>query len=332
MLPITTPAELMETINAFRTSRIILTAWELHIFDHLTSPGKTSAEVAATLGSDPRATDRLLNAVTALRLIEKTGTIFTNTPFAEKFLVTSSPACMHSLGHYSSLWQTWHTLTESVFTGTSACKTMEPGINDREGEWLEAFIAAMHARGATQGRELASLLDLSAVQRVLDVGGGSGAFTYAMQERKPDITGVIFDLPNVVPITEKYILKSGFSGQVTTLSGDYHHDDFGHGFDLILMSAIIHINNPEENRILVSKAAKALNPGGQLVIMDFIMDDTRTQPFTGALFALNMLVGTKHGDCYTESEVTTWMKEAGLSRIKLVTAPSGMQMMIGVND
>jgi 2-polyprenyl-3-methyl-5-hydroxy-6-metoxy-1,4-benzoquinol methylase len=330
MLPITTPAELMETINAFRTSRIILTAWELHIFDHLTGNGKSSAEVAAALGADPRATDRLLNAVTAIQLISKTGAIFTNTPFAEKFLVTTSPACMHSLGHYSSLWHTWDTLTESVFTGTSACKSAEPGINDREEEWLEAFIAAMHARGATQGRELASSLDLSSVQRVLDLGGGSGAFTFAMIEKKSDITGVVFDLPKVVPITEKYIIRSGFSGKVSTLSGDYHLDGFGHGFDLILMSAIIHINNPEENRLLISKAAKALNPGGQLVIMDFIMDDTRTQPFTGALFALNMLVGTKHGDCYTESEITHWMSEAGLSNIKLVTTPSGMQMMIGI--
>jgi SAM-dependent methyltransferase len=187
----------------------------------------------------------------------------------------------------------------------------------------------MHARGIAQGKELATLLDLSETIRVLDVGGGSGAFTFAFLEKNPAITGVIFDLPNVVPVTQKYIDRAGYNGVVTTLRGDYLQDDFGTGFDLVLMSAIIHINNPAENRLLIRKGAEALREGGQLVIIDHVMNDDRTEPFAGAMFTLNMVAGTKHGDTYTEQEFREWMRDAGLAEVRLMTAPSGMQVMTG---
>jgi hypothetical protein len=95
------------------------------------------------------------------------------------------------------------------------------------------------------------------------------------------------------------------------------------------MSAIIHINNPEENILLVRKGADALEKGGQLVIMDHVMNEERTEPLIGAMFSLNMLVGTTHGDTFTERELCGWMQEAGLSDIRLITASSGMQFMVG---
>lgn len=329
MKQITTPSDLMETVNAFRISRLILTAFELRIFDLLSGKSSESAVLADALKADPRATDRLLNALAGSGLITKNDRKFSNSVFSEKFLVSTSPAFMNGLGHYTGLWNTWSTLTEAVKTGKSMPEIQRNEINEREEEWLESFIAAMHTRGIAQGRELASMLDLSETRRTLDVGGGSGTFTFAFLERNPAIKGVIFDLPSVVPISRKYIANSGFKSNVTTLEGDYLKDDFGKGFDLVLMSAIIHINNPEENRLLIWKGAAAMEPGGQLVIMDHAMNEERTEPFNGALFSLNMLVGTRHGDTYTEAEIRGWMKEAGLEDIRLITAPSGMQMMTG---
>ncbi len=105
---------------------------------------------------------------------------------------------------------------------------------------------------------------MSEIHRTLDVGGGSGAFSFAFIERNPEIKGVILDLPNVLPITRKYIDKAGYTGKITTMEGDYLSDDFGKGYDLVLMSAIIHINNPEENSLLIRKGTDALEEGGQL--------------------------------------------------------------------
>ncbi len=329
MKAITTPGELMDALNAFRLSRVILSAYELDLFNQLTSGPMTSAEISARIATDPRATERILNALVGTGLIRKEKSRFANTPFSEKFLVSSSPSYVGGIGHMSGLWKTWSTLTEAVRAGASVAMAELNEINSRGEEWLDAFIAAMHFRAVPQGKEFADMLDLSATKKVLDVGGGSGAFTFSMIRKNPAIHGVVFDLPNVVPITRRYIEKAGLKDKVTTAEGDYLEDDLGSGFDLVLMSAIIHINSPSENLRLIAKGATALATGGQLVIRDQVMNEDRTEPWAGALFALNMLVGTPHGDTYTEEEISGWMKQAGLKDITLLTSDSGMQLMTG---
>ena len=324
---ISAPDQLMEMANAFRVSRIILTANDLDIFDLLEPAGNSSAWVAAQLQAFPRAADRLLNALVSLGLLVKQDDIFMNTAFSTKFLVKTSPAYLGGLSLSSQTWKTWSTLTDVMYRGTSI--VMEVPINERTNAWKESFIAAMHARAGKQAVEISLVLDLSATRRVLDVGGGSGAFSFAMVLHNPAITATVFDLPNIIPLTTKYILQSGLSGKVDTLAGDYLADNFGNGYDIVFMSAIIHINSPEENALLIRKGAEALNPGGQLVIVDHIMNDDRTEPFTGAVFALNMLVGTLHGDTYTQKEIAGWMQEAGLAGVIMKETPSGVQLMLG---
>jgi SAM-dependent methyltransferase len=188
----------------------------------------------------------------------------------------------------------------------------------------------MHFRGIPQAKETADMLELGNTNRVLDVGGGSGVFVFEFIRRNPGMKGVVFDLPAVTPITRKYIEREGFTGRVTTLSGDYLEDDPGSGYDLVFISAVIHINSPDENLSLIERCTKALNPGGQLVILDHIMDEYRTSPAAGAIFALNMLVGTLHGDTYTENEVREWMTASGLKNIHRKDSASGINLMTGI--
>jgi len=95
-------------------------------------------------------------------------------------------------------------------------------------------------------------------------------------------------------------------------------------------TAVIHINSPEENKLLIRKCYEVLNPQGQLVILDHFMNDDRTEPVVGAIFALNMLVGTQHGDTYTENEVRTWMLDTGLKDISVKVSSQGTNLLIGV--
>ena len=321
------PDVLVQMVNGFRTSRIILTADELGIFDLLQGEGIPSSDAAGKLHTDPRATDRLLNGLVALGLVVKQQNLFKNTLFSNKFLVKDSAGYLGGLALSNQTWKTWSTLTDAVRKGTTVA--MESTINERPAPWQESFIAAMHARAFQQAAEVADLLDLTQVRKLLDVGGGSGAFSFAMIRKNMAIRASIFDLPNIIPLTKRYTESSGFAGHVDTVEGDYLQDDLGSGFDLVFMSAIIHINSPEENRLLIRKGADALNRGGLLVIMDHIMNDDRTEPAIGAFFALNMLVGTLHGDTYTEKEITAWMVGAGLTDIGVMTTPSGNQMVTG---
>lgn len=315
-----------EIAYAFQRSRVLLTAYEVGLFTALGDASKSSAEVSKILGTDPRATDRLLNALCAIGLLEKKDAQFSSTPATARFLVQGKPEYMAGLMHTVHLWETWSTLTPAVRQGKSVSR---PPVNARGKKWLTAFIAAMHDRARKQAPAVATLLDFSGVSNVLDVGGGSGAFAMAFARAQTGITATVLDLPNVVSLTQKYIEQEGLAGKVKTAVGDYLVDDLGNGFDLVFLSAIIHSNSVEENRKLIRKCAQTLNPNGQVVVQDFIMDADRTSPAHGALFALNMLVGTAAGDTYTEAEVRSWMEEAGLSNFIRKDTHFGTTLILG---
>lgn len=320
------PRIIMEIAMAFQRSRPLLTAFELGLFTALNEEARTSREVADSLGTDPRATDRLMNVLVALGLLEKRDGVFTNTAVASSCLVRGKPGYLGGLGHTSHLWERWSTMTGAVRTGRPSGVG---DMNDCGDDWLRPFIAAMHFRATQSAAEVIGLLELDGVTRVLDLGGGSGAYAMAFARARRGISAVVFDLPNVIPLTRAYIQQEGLAAEVTTATGDYLSAPIGEGFDLVFLSAVIHSNGPDDNRLLLRKAAAALNAGGQVVVQDFLMNEDRTGPLPAALFALNMLVGTPEGDTYTESEVRAWLGQAGCRSILRRDTSFGTNLMIG---
>ncbi len=320
------PGAFRALVNNFQQSRVLLTAYELGLFTALGEEAQSSGEVASALKTDPRATDRLMNALVAMGLLAKHDGRFTNDPFAARYLVRDKPGYMSGLMHSVHLWETWSTLTAALRAGHGVA-SREAG-EDRRG-WREAFIAAMHWRGAQQAPDVVRLIDLSRVTSLLDVGGGSGAFAMAFVRAKLEIHATVFDLPDIVPITRRYIEQEGLADRISIVSGDLTCDELGRGFDVVFLSAIVHSFTPEENRRLVQKAARALRPGGRVVVQDFVMSEDRSGPLSAALFALNMLVGTAGGDTFTESEIRGWMREAGLDAIERRDTSFGTTLMMG---
>lgn len=321
-----TPVEIREMVYAFQKSRLILTAFELDVFTILDSGPKTSEEAAKEAGADARAFDRLLNALCSTELIVKEEGKFANTPAAARYLVDGKQDYMAGIQHSVHQWNTWGSLTQAVLKGSSVLNTE---IGERGEEWLAAFIDAMHDRAKMQAPDIISQLDLSGVKEVLDVGGGSGVFSFAFVRAGEGIRATVFDLHNVCNLTRKYIEREGMGERVQVKSGDYRRNELGTGYDLIFLSAIVHINSDEENRRLMEKCYRALKPGGQVVIQDFVMNEDRTEPLRGAVFALNMLVGTEAGDTYTENEMCSWLKDAGFKNCERIEAPYHTTQMVG---
>ena len=100
------------------------------------------------------------------------------------------------------------------------------------------------------------------------------------------------------------------------ISGDLFDDDFGSDYDTVLLSNIIHIYSPRENKTLFKKIYKALNEGGRFVLYDFFLKDNKIEPYDAALFAITMLLYTKTGNSYTFSEVESLLKNEGFKYIK----------------
>jgi len=325
MKEINSAEDIRELANSFRESRTFLTAFELKIFTVLDKHLMTSDEAAKKINSDSRATDRLMNALCSMGLLKKVHGKFYNSDLSSKYLVEGKPEFMGGLYHTNNLWDTWSNLTDSVIKGSSIISNQNKTEKD---DWVESFIGAMHYRGVHQGKILAMMIDLTNVKRMLDVGGGSAAFSMEFVKRNPAINAVVLDLPHVIPITKKYVSESGLSNKINFLEGDYLTRDFEGSYDLILLSAIVHINNYEQNKMLIKKCADALNKNGMIIISDFVMNDDRTKPYHGTLFSLNMLVGTANGDTYTEKEIREWFDSAGLSKIERKNTSFGSDLMI----
>ncbi len=326
MKDIMSPEEIREIAYAFQESRVLLTAVELGIFSALDGHMMTADEVSEKISTDTRATDRLMNALYGIGLLRKVKGKFYNTEPASNFLVEGKPGFMGGLFHTNNLWDTWSNLTGSVEKGTSVSGDQN---KKEKNNWVEPFIAAMHYRGIKQAKLLAMMIDVSNVKRILDVGGGSGAFSMGFIKREPSIKATVLDLPHVIPITKKYVELAGLTGNFDFIEGNYLTKEFGNGYDLVLLSAIIHINSFEQNKMLIEKCVGALNQNGMVIINDFVMNEDRTEPYHGALFALNMLVGTECGDTYTETEIREWLEAAGIKKVERKSTSFGSNLMIG---
>jgi SAM-dependent methyltransferase len=319
------PNMIREFAASFQKSRILLTGFEVDIFSNVYESGASSNQIADNLNLDEHACERLLNALVSLGFLTKQNHLFFNTAESFTFLSKKSPDYLGGLMHTNHLWNTWGNLTQVVRTGKSAHPSE---INVRGEDWLSPFINAMHDRAKKQAPQQLANIDLSGVKSVLDVGGGSGAYSMEFVSKKPGVEATVFDLPNVVHLTNKYLDKEGFSDKIKTHAGDYTTDDLPKGFDLVFLSAIIHSNSLETNLDLIKKCFNSLNKKGKIIIQDWIMNNDRTQPVAGAIFAINMLVGTEAGDCFTEQEVTEMLKGAGFKNISKTEFETGLSQMI----
>ena len=305
-----TPEEIQAALRSFMDSRTLLTAIELDLFSAV-GEGATGEEVAARIAGEPRATGMLLDALAALGVLVKYEGRYACTEASGKLGPQRS-----GLMHLVHQWEVWSTLTACVKAGTTVLPERLAG-QDPAG--TEAFIQAMHARARALAPELAARLGTrlgtQGVVRMLDVGGGPGTFALAFAGANPLLRAEVLDLPAVLPIARRIIQEAGLGDRVTVRAGDLKRDDLGRGYDLILVSAICHMLSEAENRDLLGRCAQALAPGGRLVIRDFILDPDRAGPKDAAVFALNMLVGTRGGNTYTESEYRAWLAEAGLPEL-----------------
>ncbi len=318
------PDDIVEDIRSFWTSRMLLTAIELDIFTAVAKGGDVK-KVAAQINASERGTEMMLNVLTAYSLLEKKNGTYVNGPIAERYLVEGGPSDSRiSLMHQVALWNRWNSLTECVREGTSV--TYEGRMEDRDSKWTEAFIAAMHKSAGFRAGQVVNALDASKFTRMLDVGGGSGAYSIAFARANPSLHAEVFDTESVTPIARRHIDAAGVADRVSTRSGDLHTDKLGAGFDLVFISAIYHMLSPDDCLELSQKAYETLTPGGTIVLQDFILNPEKTAPFTGALFALNMLVATKAGNSYSISEYTDWLTEAGFQNVRHVplAGPTGL--------
>lgn len=318
--------DIIDDVRNFMKSRVILTAAELDFFSKLDGNFVSAKELAEMLGLDERATTRLLDCLVTYDLLEKENNHYRTTEKGVYLSSNNRESVLPMIKHMNAIWNNWSHLTEIIKTG--APFNLRSVVDSESKEDRNAFIGAMHVAAKQISTKIADDYDLSSFNKLLDIGGGSGAYTIAFLKKNPQLNAVIFDLEGVIPIAKEKISENNFLDRVDFVVGDFYVDDLPTGCDIALLSAIIHQNSPQQNVELYRKIYHALDPGGTLIIRDHIMDESRTDPSAGALFALNMLVNTQAGDTYTFREVKDTLKTAGFVKIKSIMSGKKMDCLV----
>jgi (2Fe-2S) ferredoxin/predicted O-methyltransferase YrrM len=319
------PDRLNEMIRGFMPSSCILTALELDIFTAV-GDGANAEQIGTRIHANARAVGTLLNALVALGLLSKSGDDYRNTPESARFFVQGSKDNhRNGLLHTANIWHRWSTLTDAVRRGTRI-----PIAGEGTPEWTANFIAGMQRNAKDRASLVVKALGTAGVHRILDLGGGSGAYSIAFAKASPDVRCEILDLPEVVSLTSEYVIKAGASAQVSIRPGDMLHDNFGSGYDIIMLNAICHMFSEEQNMDIFRRARQALAPNGRLVVQDFILNPDKAGPQHAALFSVNMLVGTDIGSTYSETEYSGWMKAAGLTEVHRIKLSGPSDLIVGL--
>ncbi len=193
------------------------------------------------------------------------------------------------------------------------------------GEVERRFHRHLAQAGAAPARELAPLLG---GRSLVDLGGGAGAYTAAYLDAFPAATATLVDFDDVLALAAEHLRR--FGDRVRLVGGDARIAPTGDGHDAVLLCNLLHLHGPSICAGLCAAAARAVAPGGVVVIKDLRVDDDRGGPLAGLLFALNMAIYTGDGDVYDTSRLRGWLEQAGLIDVeerRLESAPDAVVVL-----
>ena len=326
MKKVWTAQEILDFARSFQPACVLTAAAALDVFSPLHARSMTADALAGRLGTDPRATAILLDALVALKFLGKQDEKY-SVPgdVAELLAGQSAGNVLPMVRHLANCLRRWAELPKVVKTGK--CAEVTPGVRGADAD-REDFIGGMNAISKPVADNVIDKIQPFRFRHMLDIGGGPGTWTIAFLHAVPDAGATLFDLPEVIPIAEQQFAEAGLRDRVALVGGNYYTDTLPEGADLSWLGAICHQNSRRQNRDLFSKAHAALANNGVIVIRDVIMDPSHTSPVGGALFAANMLVSTEGGGTYTFDEYREDLYASGFAEAELVHRDELMNSLI----
>lgn len=323
---------LLETSGNYWKSCTLHTGVKLDIFTIIGAGNKSSEEIAIKINGDLRGVSALLNALSAMKLLNKTENRFSNTDFSKQFLSKDSPDYTgFIIMHHHHLMASWAEMSESVLSGNPNRSSMSD--TDKKSE-RESFLMGMFNIASVTAPIYSKIVDLSDCTHLLDLGGGPGTYAIHFCLKNPELKATVFDFPTTRKFAERTIASFDLSEKIRFKDGSYldENTDLEQKYDAVWLSHILHGEGPKDAESIIAKAVKALKPGGKILIHEFILDNTMDGPLFPALFALNMLIGTDKGQAYSEAQLREMLENSGISNIHRldVTSPNDAGIMIGV--
>lgn len=322
-----------DLIMGFRGAKTVFTAASLGVFDRLADSPKSARALGRTLGTRPRPTEALLDALAALGFLRKSRGRYENGELASKQLLRGENGSLGDVLRLQNLlWTGWSELERVLREGRPRRKLSEwmgeiPGFT-------RDYIRSMHQVARKPASEVARAVPVSGSARLLDIGCGPGSYSLAFAERNPKLRADLLDLPQTLAITREFTAPSPAKRRLRLVPGDYRRLALApRSYDLVLLSHVTHNEGEAFNRRLLRESRAALRPGGRLVIHDFMTRSDGTGPLFASLFSVHVAVYTEQGRAYRARTYREWMKAAGFLDIreKAISAgsPNASRILVG---
>jgi SAM-dependent methyltransferase len=294
---------------AYWESAALFAAVELDIFSAIAAGNDTIPAVARACGISTRNAERLLTALTGMTLLSRSGERFTNAPDVARFLVKESNRYAGPWILFTKpRWERYGRLAELL---RERDENVLGAYTEFTVEDARRYHAATSSIGFGAGRKFCRDVDLSNRRRLLDLGGGSGAYSINAAKTWPQLEAIVFDLPPVAEVARGYIAEHGVADRVKAMAGDFTKSDFPQGIDVVLMASNLPQYEPDLIRLVVRKAFAALVPGGEMHLVGETLNDDRTGPLSATLWGLNEAVQRSTGVAHSEADVRGYMRDAG---------------------
>jgi len=321
----------MQLMWGYAPPLILEAAIRHRVFDVLDNGAKTVEEVEDETGASARGLTAVMNALVGLEFLTKDALgRYALTSESAAFLVSTKPTFQGGMILHCSeqLIPKWLRLNEIVATGRPVEAVNQERLG---GDFFHKFVADIFPMSFGAAQKFASVLDLDGSGQplnVLDLAAGSGVWGIALAQRSQRVRVTAVDWPEVIPITRKTVARFGLMKRFQFVAGDLLAADFGGNYAVATLGHILHSEGEERSRALLRRTFDALASGGTVAVAEFLVNDERTQPLVGLLFAVNMLVNTDCGDTYSFREISSWLGEAGFVNTRTLEAPGPSPLIL----
>ena len=326
--PRITTVRLQQMVRAYRESATLMAAVELGLFTKLARGADTEGALIEALGLAPPNGERIVVACIALGLIERVGSRLRLAPDVARFLVEDEPTYAGPWMLFTKPdWDQWGRLADHL-------RRQGPPLADNKSvatitvAEARRYHRATYSIGLGAGRLFARQVDLSGRHRILDLGGGSGAYCIAACQRHPHLHATILDLPAVAVVAREFIAENGLSDRITAIPGDFNKDAFPTDADVVIMASNLPMYGREQIRAVVRKAHDALLPGGEMHLIGEALNAERTGPADAALWGLAQTLNASTGLAHSVDECIGYLTDAGFRDVSAADFVPGVLVRI----
>ncbi len=317
--PLSDVRQISKLAYGFMASKALFAALNVELFGHVSRGARDIETLSNLTGIPDHRLQTLIASLVSTGVLVRQGGGLANAPATETYLVPGAPAYFGDYYRFQIGGQMYG-IMDHLDAGLIGD---EAGLaHNRMSGWLsdpkraDDFSRAQHAGSLGPAIMLSKRLDLNGATKLLDVAGGTGAYSIVFCQRNPGLNATILDFPTVIDVARRYIDEAGMADRIALKSGDAREAAWPDSQDVVLMSYLLSAVDGTDIPDLLARAFAALKPGGRLILHDFMLDENRSGPSSAALFFLSYIAHQPDATSFTAGELTPAIVAAGFDQIQ----------------